>query len=85
MRRRRRLFMGKHTVLMIDPPEGWKHGFPRPAPQNWGLWEWEKKKEWYIEHDYPEEKIDSYGTSFYVTMYHVEVENNYLQGKANLL
>ena len=85
MRRRRRLFMGKHTVLMIDPPEGWKYGFPRPAPQNWGLWEWEQKKEWYIEHDYPEEKINSYGTSFYVTMYHAEVEDNYLQGKANLL
>ena len=36
-----------------------KYGCPRPAPQNWGLWEWEKKKEWYIEHDYPEEKINS--------------------------
>jgi len=77
--------MGKKTVLMIDPPQGWHHGFPKPAPENWGLMEWEQKRQWYIDNNYPARKIDSYGDKFYCTMTHVEVEDNYLEGKANLL
>jgi hypothetical protein len=85
MRPRRRVIMGKTTVLVIDPPSGYLYGFPKPAPQNWGFWEWEDKKKWYIEQGYPKEEIESYGNSFYVSMFHMEVEDNYLEGKANLL
>ena len=63
--------MGKTTVLVIDPPSGYLYGFPKPAPQNWGFWEWEDKKKWYIEQGYPKEEIESYGNSFYVSMFHL--------------
>lgn len=85
MRPRRRVMMGKKTVLVIDPPQGYLYGFPKPAPKNWGFWEWEEKKKWYIEQGYPKKEIESYGNQFYVTMHHMEVEDNYLEGKANLL
>lgn len=91
MRRRRRPFFGmtKKTVLMIDPPQGWHHGFPKPCPDNWAQMEWEEKRQWYIDNNYPAEKIDSYGDKFYCSIFRQEVEEeehtNFLEGKANLL
>lgn len=45
--------MGK--VLVIDPPSGWKYGFPKPVPKD------HHKEEvlsaWLIEQGYPEKDI----------------------------
>jgi hypothetical protein len=77
--------MGKRTVLMIDPPQGWHHGFPKAAPDGWNTMAWEDKKKWYIKNNYPEKKIESYGEHFYCSQWEAEIEDNYLEGKANLL
>lgn len=50
----------KKNKLIIDPPEGWKYGFPKEIPQ--GV---KDIKPWLIENGYPKELIDSYGEHFY--------------------
>jgi len=46
---------------MIDPPSGWKFGFPKevpdPAPEN--------MLEWLVQEGYPQKMIDSFGDHFY--------------------
>ena len=45
---------------MIDPPEGWRYGFPKPLPdgtdENDIL---ERLNEWLVENGYPQRMIDS--------------------------
>lgn len=45
---------------MIDPPEGWRYGFPKVIPEDIG-----NVKEWLISKGYPKELIESYGKHFY--------------------
>ena len=48
-------------MTMIDPPSGWKYGFPKPIPEN-------RKKDatvWLVEQGYPQEEIDKLGEHFY--------------------
>ena len=40
---------------MIDPPSGWKYGFPKPMPEDV-----ENVREWLIEQGYPEEIIKAF-------------------------
>lgn len=47
-------------VKMIDPPSGWRYGFPRPIPE-----EIVNIKEWLVSVGYPQKEIDSYGEYFY--------------------
>ena len=47
-------------VTMIDPPSGWRYGFPKPIPED-------RKKDvipWLIEQGYPKKVIDSFGEHF---------------------
>ena len=47
--------------LMIDPPSGWKYGFPKPIPED-------RRKDslvWLVEQGYPQEEIDALGEYFY--------------------
>lgn len=46
---------------MIDPPEGWKYGFPKEIPEDVY-----KTRDWLIENGYPEKVIESYGDYFFV-------------------
>lgn len=51
----------KPENVMIDPPEGWRYGFPKMIPaehQNRTL-------EWLVEQGYPQKMIDSMGDHFY--------------------
>lgn len=48
-------------VRMIDPPSGWKFGFPKPVPDPAPV----DMKEWLVEQGYPKKLIDSYGDHFY--------------------
>ena len=51
----------KKKVMMIDPPSGWKYGFPKVFPEEAKG----RNIEWLIENGYPESEIASYGSYFY--------------------
>ncbi|TCU59814.1 hypothetical protein EDF58_102502 [Novosphingobium sp. PhB57] len=44
-------------VTMIDPPSGWRYGFPKPLL----LGEGQSLQDWLIENDYPQAEIDLFG------------------------
>jgi hypothetical protein len=47
--------------LIIDPPSGWKYGFPKPIPED-------RRNDsliWLVEQGYPQELIDELGEHFY--------------------
>ena len=50
----------KKTVRMIDPPSGWKYGFPKPIPEDVV-----NVLEWLVKEGYPKKEIASYGEHFY--------------------
>jgi len=61
-------------VYMIDPPEGWKYGFPRPIPKDQLL----RAREWLIENGYPKEKIhEQYKEKFYYRTWPVPTVRTY--------
>jgi len=45
---------------MIDPPSGWRYGFPKVIPNDV-----KDVKEWLVENGYPQSEIDDYGDYFY--------------------
>jgi hypothetical protein len=51
-------------ILVVDPPEGWKYGFPRPyswKPSRPGLRPEQRQAEmeaWFKAHGYPQKLID---------------------------
>lgn len=48
-------------VTYVDPPAGWKYGFPKVVPN-------ERKNDmmaWLVEQGYPQEEIDACGEHFY--------------------
>lgn len=47
-------------VTMIDPPMGWKFGFPRVLPEDVG----NDILGWLVEQGYPQEVIDAHGKYF---------------------
>lgn len=65
--------MTKKTVLMIDPPSGWKYGFPKPLPENI---EDKEIMRWLIENGYPQWEIDSMRDHFYCRYWKRELEIN---------
>jgi hypothetical protein len=56
------------TKLYIDPPSGWKYGFPKPAPDNLTKMNQAQLNQWFIENGYPEIELNSfkYGMPFRV-------------------
>lgn len=47
----------------VDPPSGWKYGFPK-------IWDGKGNvDEWMISNGYPKEIIESMGNSFYCKMW----------------
>jgi hypothetical protein len=46
---------------MIDPPSGWKYGFPKEAPLDESI----NINKWLVENGYPQEEIDRLGEYFY--------------------
>lgn len=61
------------TVLMIDPPSGWKYGFPMalpdPKPEN--------TMAWLVEMGYPQAEIDSLGQYFYCRYWEAEINDDH--------
>ena len=63
----------KKKVMMIDPPSGWKYGFPKVLPE-------EAKGhnlEWLVENGYPQSEIDSLGKYFYCRCWEQEIEDEH--------
>ena len=57
-------------VKMIDPPEGWKYGFPKTIPE--GI---ENVTDWLVEEGYPKEEIAKYGIHFYCRHWEEEIDD----------
>jgi len=62
----------KIKVAYIDPPEGWKYGFPKPVPNPRP----ENMLEWLVDNGYPQKIIDKYGEHFYCRHWEREEESN---------
>ena len=43
--------------LVVDPPGGWRYGFPMPVPEGYTSMEKEGRIAWFLEQGYPEEDI----------------------------
>jgi hypothetical protein len=67
-----RILMAKKKVLMVDPPSGWKYGFPKPLPDP----QPEDMVAWYISEGYPQKEIDRYGEHFYCRYWEQEIEED---------
>lgn len=55
-------------ATMIDPPSGWKYGFPKLLPES-------RKKDvkiWLVEQGYPQEEINRLGKQFFCGYYEVD-------------
>ena len=53
----------------IDPPSGWKYGFPKPVPE--GV---EDTIEWLVSEGYPRAEIDKMGDYFLCRYWETEDE-----------
>lgn len=54
-------------ILMIDPEEGWKYGFPKPAPKDFYEWQGEEElRQWLWGQGYPKGKVPHYVRYFEV-------------------
>ena len=60
---------------MIDPPAGWRYGFPKPAP-SLGKSEEELIK-WFLENGYPQHEIDNGGLKWVRYFESHKVENSF--------
>ena len=47
-------------VTMIDPPSGWRYGFPKAIPADV-----QNVYKWLVENGYPKDELDSYGEYFH--------------------
>lgn len=55
-------------VKMIDPPSGWKYGFPKEIPEHI-----DDTRQWLINNGYPEKDIKALGESFWCRFWYQEV------------
>lgn len=51
------------SVLMVDPPSGWRYGFPKPYFKN-AVTDENELKMWLLSEGYPQKEIDSCGKMF---------------------
>ena len=61
----------KKMITYIDPPSGWKYGFPKVLPEEAKS----RVREWLVEEGYPAREIESYGEHFYCRYWSKEEEN----------
>lgn len=57
--------------LMIDPPEGWRYGFPKRIPRE----HQHRTLEWLVEQGYPKAEIDRLGR-FFICRYWTDTAND---------
>jgi hypothetical protein len=59
-------------VIMIDPPSGWKYGFPKPLPKD--VQRNNNTLEWLVKEGYPQKEIDKCGDHFYLRYWEVDAD-----------
>ena len=59
-------------VLIIDPPSGWKYGFPKAVPDPKPT----DMVEWLVENGYPRSLIEKLGDHFYCRYWEEDGEDN---------
>lgn len=57
--------------LMVDPPAGWRYGFPKAYPKE-KVGSNEELNEWLLANGYPQKEIDSCGDYFPVRFWYAE-------------
>jgi len=67
--------MAKVRVLMIDPPSGWRYGFPKILPKEHR----HRSMEWMVEQGYPQAEIDHLGKNFYCRYWEDDIEEEELK------
>lgn len=50
--------MSARIKMMIDPPEGWRYGFPKTLPPEYVYWTDEETDIWLISEGYPKHLVD---------------------------
>lgn len=60
----------KPKNLVIDPPSGWKYGFPKIIPPEHQT----RTLEWLVEQGYPRKLIESFGDKFYCRYWNAEIQ-----------
>lgn len=63
----------KRIVTMVDPPSGWKYGFPKILPESA---KGESYFTWLISEGYPQAEIDNMGDHFYSRYWDQEVDED---------
>ena len=53
----------KTTRVFVDPPSGWKYGFPKEAPSNLREMESHDLNNWLIEKGYPIDEVEIWTNS----------------------
>jgi hypothetical protein len=53
--------LDKPKRKMIDPPSGWRYGFPKKIPEHV-----DNTRQWLLDNGYPQHEIDACGDSFFV-------------------
>lgn len=66
-------------VTYIDPPSGWKYGFPKILPEEVDG----SVLEWLVENGYPRFEIDKMGNHFYCRYWEEELEEDELATNSN--
>lgn len=61
-------------VMMVDPPAGWKYGFPKALPKLFDTYE--EKIEWLVSEGYPQSEIDACGDHFYCRYWEEEMNDD---------
>ena len=59
----------KKTVTYVDPPSGWKYGFPKIIPENTPNF-----YAWLVSEGYPQSEIDALKDSFWCRQWYEEIE-----------
>jgi hypothetical protein len=63
--------MSSKTILLVDPPGGWKYNFPMPIPPD----RVKDVRAFLVERGYPQWEIDNLGDNFYVRFFEQEINN----------
>lgn len=49
--------------VMVDPPSGWRYGFPKERPKDLGNMTFDQ---WLISEGYPKKEIEKMGDHFFI-------------------
>ena len=60
-------------ITMIDPPSGWRYGFPKPAHEEYHtLGDDFNLLSWLVDEGYPQAEIDACGEQFHVRTWEID-------------